>query len=153
MSGDGRGALVTAAAAVALVVVGIVAGFIGLIEATALLRFGPVHISIGAAISVVANCAIGLLAVWGLGSREAAALPALGWFAMVAVALFGPLPGGDILLPGSGLGRRVVRRRGSSRGRAGGRAGWPGPCPSGHPDFRPRLRLETPTSPETTLDR
>ena len=102
MSGDGRGALVTAAAAVALVVVGIVAGFIGLIEATALIRLGPVHISVGALISGIANCAIGLLAVWGLDSREAAALPALGWFVMVAVALFGPLPGGDILLPGSG---------------------------------------------------
>ena len=102
MSGDGRGALVTAAAAVALVVVGILAGFIGLIEATALIRLGPVHISVGALISGIANCAIGLLAVWGLDSREAAALPALGWFVMVAVALFGPLPGGDILLPGSG---------------------------------------------------
>jgi hypothetical protein len=87
---------------VALVVVGILAGFIGLIEATALIRLGPVHISVGALISGVANCAIGLLAVWGLDSREAAALPALGWFVMVAVALFGPLPGGDILLPGSG---------------------------------------------------
>jgi hypothetical protein len=102
VSGDGRGALVTAAAAVALVVVGFVAGFIGLIEATALIRLGAVHISVGAVISGVANCAVGVLAVWGLGSREAAALPALGWFVMVAVALFGPLPGGDILLPGSG---------------------------------------------------
>jgi hypothetical protein len=102
VSGDGRGALVTAAAAVALVVVGIVAGFIGLIEATALIRFGPVHVSIGALISAVANFAVGLLAVWGLRSREAAALPALGWFVVIAAALFGPLPGGDILLPGSG---------------------------------------------------
>jgi hypothetical protein len=102
VSGDGRGALVTAAAAVALVVVGIVAGFIGLIEATALIRLGAVHISVGAVFSGIANCALGLLAVWGLSSREAAALPALGWFVMVAAAIFGPLPGGDILLPGSG---------------------------------------------------
>jgi hypothetical protein len=102
VSGDGRGALVTAAAAVALVVVGIVAGFIGLIEATALIRLGPAHISVGAVISGVANCAVGLLAVWGLGGRDAAALPALGWFGVLAVALFGPRPGGDILLPGSG---------------------------------------------------
>jgi hypothetical protein len=102
VSGDGRGALVTAAAAVSLVVVGVIAGFISVVEATALVRFGPVHISIGAVIAGAANCAIGLLAVWGLGSREAAALPALGWFVMVAVALFGPLPGGDILIPGSG---------------------------------------------------
>jgi hypothetical protein len=102
VSGDGRGALVTAAAAVSLGIAGVVAGFIGLIEATALIRLGPVHVSLGAVISGVANCAIGLLAVWGLGSREAAALPALGWFVMVAIAVFGPLPGGDILLPGSG---------------------------------------------------
>jgi hypothetical protein len=102
VSGDGRGAVVTAAAAAALVVVGIVAGFIGLIEATALIRLGAVHISVGALISGVANLAIGLLAIWGLGSRDAAALPALGWFVMLAVALFGPRPGGDILLPGSG---------------------------------------------------
>jgi hypothetical protein len=102
VSGDGRGALVTAAAAVTLVVVGIVAGFIGLIEATALVRLGPVHISVGAVISGAANCALGLLAVWGLGSRDAAALPALGWFGVLAAALFGPRPGGDILLPGSG---------------------------------------------------
>jgi hypothetical protein len=56
----------------------------------------------GALISCVANCAVGLLAVWGLGSRDAAALPALGWFVVIAAALFGPHPGGDILLPGSG---------------------------------------------------
>jgi hypothetical protein len=102
VSGDGRGALVTVAAAVTLVVVGIVAGYIGILEATALIRLGPVHISVGAVISGVINCAVGLLAVWGLGSRDAAALPALGWFAMLALALFGPRPGGDILLPGSG---------------------------------------------------
>jgi hypothetical protein len=87
---------------VTLVVVGIVAGYIGILEATALIRLGPVHISVGAVISGVINCAVGLLAVWGLGSRDAAALPALGWFAMLALALFGPRPGGDILLPGSG---------------------------------------------------
>lgn len=141
MSGDGRGALVTAAAAVALVVVGIVAGFIGLIEATALLRVGPIHISVGAVISAVANCAIGLLAVWGLESREAAALPALGWFAMVAVALFGPLPGGDILLPGSGwdVVSFVV-------------AGAVGAALAG--GLGPRVTSpRTPTSPETPPDR
>jgi hypothetical protein len=102
VSGDGRGALMTAAAAVALVVVGIVAGFIGLIEATALVRLGPVHISVGAVIAGVANFGFGVLAVWGLDNREAAALPALGWFVVLALALFGPRPGGDILLPGSG---------------------------------------------------
>jgi hypothetical protein len=93
---------VTAAAAVSLVVVGIVTGFIGVLEATRLVQFGAVHISVGAVICGVANFAFGLLAVWGLGSRDASALPGLGWFVAVAVALFGPRPGGDILLPGSG---------------------------------------------------
>jgi hypothetical protein len=102
VSGDGRGALVTAAAAVSLVVVGLVTGLIGVLEATALVRLGAVHLSVGAVIAGVANCAFGLLAVWGLGSRDAAALPALGWFGALAVVLFGPRPGGDILLPGSG---------------------------------------------------
>ena len=102
MSGNGRGALVTAAAAVSLVVAGIVTGFIGVLEATALVKFGAVHISVGAVVVGVANCAFGLLAVWGLGSRDASALPGLGWFIAAAVALFGPRPGGDILLPGSG---------------------------------------------------
>lgn len=100
--GNGRGALVTAAAAVSLVVVGIVTGFIGVLEATRLVEFGAVHISVGAVICGVANFAFGLLAIWGLGSRDASALPGLGWFVAVAVALFGPRPGGDILLPGSG---------------------------------------------------
>jgi hypothetical protein len=102
VSGNGRGALVTAAAAVSLVIVGIVTGFIGVMQATRLVEFGPVHVSVGAVIAGVANCLFGLLAVWGLGSRDASALPGLGWFIAVAVALFGPRPGGDILLPGSG---------------------------------------------------
>ena len=57
---------------------------------------------VGAVIAGVANCLFGPLAVWGLGSRDASALPGLGRFVAVAVALFGPRPGGDILLPGSG---------------------------------------------------
>ncbi|HZV27296.1 MAG TPA: hypothetical protein VFG00_13505 [Acidothermaceae bacterium] len=102
MSDNGRGALVTVAAAVSLVVVGIVTGFIGVMQATTLVKLGAVHLCVGAVIAGVANCLFGLLAVWGLGSRDASALPALGWFVAVAVALFGPRPGGDILLPGSG---------------------------------------------------
>jgi hypothetical protein len=102
VSGNGRGALVTVAAAVSLVVVGVVTGFVGVLQATALVRFGPAHLSVGAVIVGVANFLFGLLAVWGLGSRDASALPGLGWFIAVAVALFGPRPGGDILLPGSG---------------------------------------------------
>jgi hypothetical protein len=102
VSSNGRGALMTVATAVSLVVVGIVTGFVGVLQATTLVRLGAVHISVGAVLVCVANCLFGLLAVWGLGSRDASALPGLGWFVAVAVALFGPRPGGDILLPGSG---------------------------------------------------
>ncbi|HEY3925810.1 MAG TPA: hypothetical protein VGL75_14700 [Acidothermaceae bacterium] len=100
--GNGRGALVTAAAAVSLVVLGIVTGFIGVMQATALVELGAVHLSVGAVIVGVADFLFGLLAVWGLDSRDASALPGLGWFIAVAIALFGPRPGGDILLPGAG---------------------------------------------------
>jgi hypothetical protein len=141
VSGDGRGALVTAAAAVALVVVGIVAGFIGLIEATALVRFGALHICVGAVIAAVANCGFGLLAVWGLSSREAAALPALGWFVMLALALFGPRPGGDILLPGSGwdvISFVIAGALGAAlAGALGGRIAVPNASPEGLPDASP----------------
>jgi hypothetical protein len=102
VSGNGRGALMTVATAASLLVVGIVTGFIGVLQATTLVRFGALHISVGAVIAGVADFLFGLLAVWGLGSRDASALPGLGWFVAVAVALFGPRPGGDILLPGSG---------------------------------------------------
>jgi hypothetical protein len=97
-----RGQLVSVAAAVSLAVLGAVAGVIGLLEATAIVRLGVVHVSVGAVISGVANFAIGIFAVWGLGVRDAAALPALGWFAVLLVAIFGPHPGGDIVVPGSG---------------------------------------------------
>jgi hypothetical protein len=102
VSTGGRGHLVTVAAAVSLAVLGAVAGLIGLFEATAIVRLGIVHVSVGAVISGVANFAIGLFAVWGLGVRDAAALPAIGWFAVLLVAIFGPHPGGDIVIPGSG---------------------------------------------------
>ena len=90
------------AAAAWVVVLGAVAGFIGLLEATAIVRLGIVHVSVGAVISGVANFSIGLFAVWGIGSRDAAALPAIGWFAVLLLAIFGPHPGGDIVIPGSG---------------------------------------------------
>jgi hypothetical protein len=102
VSTGGRGQLVTVAAAVSLAVLGAVAGVIGLLEATAIVRLGIVHVSVGAVISGVANFAIGIFAVWGLGVRDAAALPALGWFAVLLLAIFGPHPGGDIVVPGSG---------------------------------------------------
>ncbi|HTC69793.1 MAG TPA: hypothetical protein VK662_09515 [Acidothermaceae bacterium] len=102
MSTGGRGHIVTVAAAAWVVVLGAVAGFIGLLEATAIVRLGIVHVSVGAVISGVANFSIGLFAVWGIGSRDAAALPAIGWFAVLLLAIFGPHPGGDIVIPGSG---------------------------------------------------
>jgi hypothetical protein len=102
VSTGARGQLVTVAAAVSLAVLGAVAGVIGLLEATAIVRLGIVHVSVGAVISGVANFAIGIFAVWGLGVRDAAALPALGWFAVLLLAIFGPHPGGDIVVPGSG---------------------------------------------------
>ena len=102
MSTGRRGQLVTVAAAASLIVLGAVAGVIGLLEATAIVRLGIVDVSIGAVISGVANFAIGLFAVWGLGVRDAASLPAIGWFAVLLLAIFGPRPGGDIIVPGSG---------------------------------------------------
>ena len=102
MSTGGRGQFVTVAAGAALIVLGAVAGVSGLFEATAIVRLGIVHVSIGAVISGAANFAIGLFAVWGLGVRDAAALPAIGWFAVLLFAIFGPRPGGDIIVPGSG---------------------------------------------------
>lgn len=95
-------AAVTAAAAASLVVLGAVVGLIGLLEATAFVRLGDLRLPAGAMLVGPANLAIGLLGVWGLRTREAAALPAIGWFAVLVVAVFGPHPGGDILLPGSG---------------------------------------------------
>jgi hypothetical protein len=151
VSGDGRGALVTVAAAASLIVVGLVTGFIGILEATALVRLGAVHISAGAVIAGVANCAFGLLAIWGLGSRDAAALPALGWFGALAAALFGPRPGGDILLPGSGwdvISFVVAGALGAAVAAAsGGRLKSPKSPQITSPEARPT------TSPETPPDR
>jgi hypothetical protein len=90
------------AAGASLVVLGAVVGFIGLLEATALVRLGIVHLSFGALIVGPANFGLGLFAGWGLRSREAAVLPAVGWFAAFMVGGFGPRSGGDILVPGSG---------------------------------------------------
>jgi hypothetical protein len=92
----------TVAAGASLVLLGAVVGFIGLLEATALVRLGTLHLSFGALIVGPANFGLGLFAAWGLRSREAAVLPAFGWFAAFMFGGFGPRPGGDILVPGSG---------------------------------------------------
>jgi hypothetical protein len=93
---------VAAGAGVALVAVGATSGVLGVIEATALVELGPLHLSVGALLAASVNLGFGCLAAWGLGSREAAALPGLGWFATLALLVFGPLPGGDVLVPGTG---------------------------------------------------
>jgi hypothetical protein len=92
----------TVAAGASLVLLGAVVGFIGLLEATAIVRLGILHLSFGALIVGPANFGLGLFAGWGLRSREAAVLPAFGWFAAFLFGGFGPRPGGDILVPGSG---------------------------------------------------
>ncbi len=155
MSGNGRGALVTAAAAVSLVAAGIVSGLIGVLQATRIAEFGPVHVSVGAVIAGVANLLFGLLAVWGLGSRDASALPGLGWFVAVAVALFGPRPGGDILLPGSGwdvISFAVAGPVGALlAGVCGGRVLSTRAAPEAPPEASSDVPPET--SPEAPLDR
>jgi hypothetical protein len=93
---------VATSAVVAVVALGAVVGLIAALEATALVRLGPLHLSVGALISAPALLIFGLLAVWGLGARDAALLPAVGWFVALALLVFGPHPGGDILIPGSG---------------------------------------------------
>lgn len=93
---------VDAAALVAVLLVGMAVGFISTLEATALLRIGPVHLAVGALIAGVANAVLGTAAAWGLRSRDATLVPAVGWFIVVLVSIFGPHPGGDIVLPGSG---------------------------------------------------
>jgi hypothetical protein len=159
VSGNGRGALVTVAAAVSLVILGIVSGFVGVLQATSLVRFGAVHISVGAVICGVANFLFGLLAVWGLGSRDASALPGLGWFIAVAVALFGPRPGGDILLPGSGwdvIAFAVAGPIGAVlAGVFGGRLIPTKTPPEASPEAVPETSPETPpaASPESPPDR
>lgn len=93
---------VAAGAGAALVAVGALSGVLGAIEATALLQLGPLHLSVGALLAGAVNLGFGWLAAWGLGSREAAALPGLGWFGALSLLVFGPVPGGDILVPGTG---------------------------------------------------
>jgi hypothetical protein len=97
-----QGRVLTVAAVTSLIVLGAVVGFIGVLQATALVRLGWLHLSVGAVIVGPANLVFGLFAGWGLRTREAAALPALGWFVALIVAVFAPHPGGDILVPGSG---------------------------------------------------
>ena len=94
--------LVTAGAVVAVLALGFVIGLISTLAATALVRLGPVHLSVGALVAGPGNAVLGIAAAWGLRSREASMLPAVGWFMAVLVGVFAPRPGGDIVVPGSG---------------------------------------------------
>ena len=81
---------------------GAVVGLFTGLQATRLLLFGPVHISVGAVAALVLNAGFGVASAWALRSRDAAFAPGVGWFAGVLGLLFLPHPGGDIVLPGSG---------------------------------------------------
>jgi hypothetical protein len=85
-----------------LVVLGLVVGVFTGFQATRLLYWGPLHVSVGGFAALVLNVLFGGLAAWGLTSREAALMPGIGWFIAVLGLLFLPHPGGDIVLPGSG---------------------------------------------------
>ena len=83
---------VAAGAGAALVAVGALSGALGAIEATALLQLGPLHLSVGALLAGAVNLGFGWLAAWGLGSREAAALPGLAGSAHCRCSYSGPCP-------------------------------------------------------------
>ena len=83
-------------------VAGVVVGFFTALQATRLLLFGPLHISVGAIAALAMNAGFGVLAGWALRSRDAAFVPGVGWFVAVLAVLFLPHPGGDIVLPGAG---------------------------------------------------
>ena len=87
---------------IALLVLGGVAGLFSGLQATRLWQLGAVHLSVGGLIAVVANAGFGVFAAWGLGSRDAALVPGVGWFLAVLGLLFLPHPGGDIVVPESG---------------------------------------------------
>ncbi len=97
-----EGRLITAGAVGGVLAVGIVVGVISSAYATELVRFGPLHLSVGALMAGVFALAGGVLASWALTSRDAALLPGIGWFLGLAVLVFVPTGGGDVLVPGSG---------------------------------------------------
>jgi hypothetical protein len=92
----------TVGAAAGVLVVAALVGVISALYATALVNLGPVHISVGAVIAGGFDLVGGLIASWALTSRDAALLPGLGWFLGLAILVFVPTSGGDVLVPGSG---------------------------------------------------
>lgn len=94
--------MVTVGAVVSILALAFVVGVISSLYATELLYLGPVHLSVGALIAGAFDLAGGLFAGWLLGSRDAILLPGAGWFIGLAVLVFVPTGGGDVLVPGSG---------------------------------------------------
>lgn len=85
-----------------LVILGGVVGLFSGLQATRLWELGPVHLSVGGLVALIANAVFGVAAATALRSRDAAFLPGVGWFFVVLGLLFLPHPGGDVMLPGSG---------------------------------------------------
>lgn len=101
-AGPAESTLVTIGAIAGIVLLAVVVGVISSLYATELVRFGAVHVSVGAVIAGVFDLAGGLAAGWLLTSRDAILLPGLGWFVGLAVLVFVPTGGGDVVVPGSG---------------------------------------------------
>jgi hypothetical protein len=131
-----RGRGVFAGAVVVVIVLGLLVGIVTGTEATQAARLGTVRISLGAVAAFVFTAGFGAFAGWGLGGREMAALPGMGWLGGVLVLIAVPRPGGDIWIPGSGadvygflfagfagvlaavpLAARLLRRRAAPDGR------------------------------------
>jgi hypothetical protein len=89
-------------AGVAVFALAVVVGLLSSFYATALILLGAVHLSIGALIAGAFTLAGGLVVSWALRSRDAALLPGIGWFVGLAILVFSPTSGGDVLVPGSG---------------------------------------------------
>jgi hypothetical protein len=89
-------------AIVSLAVLGGVVGLFSGLQATRDMRWGALHVSVGAVAALGLNAISGLLGALGLRARGAAWAPGVGWFVVVLGLLFGPHPGGDILVPGAG---------------------------------------------------
>ncbi len=85
-----------------LFVLGLVVGLFTALQATRLVLFGPLHVSVGGVAALVVNAGLGAGAAWALRSRDAALLPGAGWFVAVLALLMLPRPGGDVVLPDGG---------------------------------------------------
>lgn len=97
--GGVRSVLLPAATGLALVILGAVLGVVGAFLNAA----RPYGVPVGPVLAVVGNLGAGVLGTRGLGSRLGGALPACGWFTVVA--LLGSLRAeGDLIVSGDGRG-------------------------------------------------